>query len=1011
MKLTFLYKLAIIGIIFCCSYKTPIIKAQNSIPSALIEQLQSVNIDTEQIAQQSEISRYEAARLMSAIECFDCINPSQTTKNKYTDVFWNNFLTIPGKNFLDIKYEEAIYNDESYYYCVASVADKEYMYGYPALSWPECSWQFCGSDSISKAEFIQTIINILSSYIARDYHINRSAIESWAKRETIANSILNESDQEIINKETRSCSWKECQIKGDSFHTYLKYCSYNLKECDMQPYWRVTEWYRPIAELNIFYKEWLLAPSNSFINTLHEAIDGQTVLEILAEAYAKISCDQDNDYDCDGIPNHLDNCPYHYNPSQTDTDGDGVGDVCDDDIDGDGIKNPIWIVDDSGNIDYSKWDANLDNCPLVRNPDQRDSSNNWIGDACDPNNIEGVAIEFDIIWSWSNKSIHAKILVDYEDIEDDRMRTVRSQNLYGKEILFRVPEPGMYTIYVQSTRNEKRKAAWSIVVEFEDDYPGLSITANSTRNELPIIINLVPLAKWWDEIRRELIGPSTKLEERKSLQESVSFLLTKPGNYTINALLKRNEQTVAVAQKDIIVENDNMRFFNTQLDTVLFKENDIVRLLTQTDKINRRKLRWWDWSENEKRLSILDMNYRYKDTGIYTIQSLLTTNLWQDINETKTISVLAQETKTDKIMNIAVPRLKTSVNTELNLKKRRRGYSEQDVIASHIFDWEKQSSLDFRYADPWIYYPLISETLWMCSALNREATIVVTSDRISCLDLHISGLPPLSDIDGDGIDDMCDSDIDGDGINNLIGIVEYRDDFVSEYRSFFNWRSNITSGDIAERRRISENTSFEDKYRINKSLRDQHFTNTCSLDNCPFHTNPEQDNICEDRHQDIEEKIKNWAIELIDNNTTIKDTEIIDSDGDGIPDEIDKCPHHRETINGYQDDDWCPELASDNICEPPLDKLDNNIDDKDKSDDQDDNDNQDDPTDPCANGACWDKPDWPTIDPVCTMCPCQYIKQSWDVLVGDVVRSSLWAIDESVLQSRSSEYSIEEFLQ
>lgn len=37
-----------------------------------------------------------------------------------------------------------------------------------------------------------------------------------------------------------------------------------------------------------------------------------------------------------------------------------------------------------------------------------------------------------------------------------------------------------------------------------------------------------------------------------------------------------------------------------------------------------------------------------------------------------------------------------------------------------------------------------------------------------------------------------------------------------------------------------------------------------------------------------------------------------DADADGIPDEIDKCPNERETVNGYEDEDGCPELDSDN---------------------------------------------------------------------------------------------------
>jgi len=39
----------------------------------------------------------------------------------------------------------------------------------------------------------------------------------------------------------------------------------------------------------------------------------------------------DDDIDGDGIPNHEDNCPQVRNATQTDSDGDGVGDACDDD--------------------------------------------------------------------------------------------------------------------------------------------------------------------------------------------------------------------------------------------------------------------------------------------------------------------------------------------------------------------------------------------------------------------------------------------------------------------------------------------------------------------------------------------------------------------------------------------------------------------------------------------------------------------------------------------------------
>jgi len=71
------------------------------------------------------------------------------------------------------------------------------------------------------------------------------------------------------------------------------------------------------------------------------------------------------DSDGDGILDVNDNCPDVASENQTDTDNDGKGDACDEDIDGDGKLNME------------------DNCPLVANVDQADVDEDGLGDACD----------------------------------------------------------------------------------------------------------------------------------------------------------------------------------------------------------------------------------------------------------------------------------------------------------------------------------------------------------------------------------------------------------------------------------------------------------------------------------------------------------------------------------------------------------------------------------------------------------------------------------------------------
>ncbi|MBL9120311.1 MAG: thrombospondin type 3 repeat-containing protein [Phycisphaerae bacterium] len=74
----------------------------------------------------------------------------------------------------------------------------------------------------------------------------------------------------------------------------------------------------------------------------------------------------ETDGDGDGVPDCIDNCPTTANPTQADSNANGVGDACDPtDSDGDGLPDA------------------LDNCPTEPNLDQNDADGDGVGDPCD----------------------------------------------------------------------------------------------------------------------------------------------------------------------------------------------------------------------------------------------------------------------------------------------------------------------------------------------------------------------------------------------------------------------------------------------------------------------------------------------------------------------------------------------------------------------------------------------------------------------------------------------------
>ena len=120
-------------------------------------------------------------------------------------------------------------------------------------------------------------------------------------------------------------------------------------------------------------------------------------------SHAGDDCDDEagnnSDSEMDNVCGAADNCPFRINTDQSDVDGDGEGDACDQcsDQDGDGWGREGLIysgcpnnfadcndeTDNVDDVDGDNWCTVDDNCPTVHNVEQFDADADAAGDVCD----------------------------------------------------------------------------------------------------------------------------------------------------------------------------------------------------------------------------------------------------------------------------------------------------------------------------------------------------------------------------------------------------------------------------------------------------------------------------------------------------------------------------------------------------------------------------------------------------------------------------------------------------
>ena len=591
--------------------------------SNFYEKINQLEIPVWNILLWNTLTRFDFARLLNAIECKDCIIPDETLASKYNKTTWEQIQQLPGKYFDDIEYLWWNYNGVNYYYCIANIGSDDIMNGYPKWT-SECWWKFCWQWNVSKAEFFQTLSNFLMDRNMFNYTAPRWEIKKWFNNLRSSDpwyKYLNTAQIALIKTKENETQQITSRLE---YTTYLAFCTFNPSSCWFQTFPELSSGNWPIAETNVLIRAWIITTSDVY--SLNTAITPRDAVEKMWITYDRhIRCEFDSDYDCDGIPNHDDNCPYNYNPTQNDFDWDWLWDVCDDDIDWDGIMNPVWFVDDNWNINY--W--------LLKKYSSTDKTPFWeqMEDTAYFINVNSISqksptnVQFSIAWPEEPTSVEW----DFWDLWKWKWKT--ASHVYNWQ--------WVYTISAKITTKQNRKHILTTQIflgQTSDTLYNLNIE-KATINNNSATFEVTSQGNY-DYLERE----NRATWEKKQVKSWIKFTTTlKP--WTRNNITVKwyyNNTVVASASTDVYENNWKFYTFTTTFQPQLKSINTNITTSIKLVNIPYNSIEniywdYWDWT------SFIDWklsnSYKYTTEWKKIVINRIDLNNWTHLFATSTLNL------------------------------------------------------------------------------------------------------------------------------------------------------------------------------------------------------------------------------------------------------------------------------------------------------------------------------------------------------------------------------------
>lgn len=850
------YKYIVLSILGLCSLLVGSSSTIHANFEEFKQNLYEIWVWSDIIEQDRPLFRYDMVRLISTIKCIDCVHPPESIKEEISQVFWSSFITKPGKNFDDTIRRTSNFNDENYFYCVATNAKDEVINGYPRLTNVLCPWRFCGTNLLTQWELIQIIYNIAKFQTEYDYEINWNKVKSrldGLDRSSNEYNFFNDTDKTNIQDGITDCWSNMCDINTPSqLDTFAKYCTYQPNDCSFVYFGNTTVWQRPLGELNILIDGWILTIVEADKILPNEVSTTQQILSLIYRLNLKLQCEFDLDYDKDGISNQNDNCPYTYNPSQSDMDQDGIWDVCDEDIDWDGVLNPIGIINDQGVTDINKiintktleeivktyiidksittWDIEInmwyDRCPFDSSVQEIIFDKNNYGIEC--NNIikSGTALTIETTLDLTddrNIAIFEAISSWVDCRWDYRWEFWDGSIWQNKRITHRYIEKWWYTVKVED-------CVWNIAItqvyfwKNELDHFALQIIPDKLNGPVDFVSNIYnqrygdyESIKWQHEDGLTTLSP----------EETFVHGYKNTGLNPVIAYGWKNDQIRAISKANLYVY-DSWVVLSSFLRADKINPNiwDRIRLVSYISGFNTGDIesvkRDLD-DDNVQENNNIEIYHVYFNPGTKIITQTITL---KDKSKLENIIQLyvSDIDNSPFYANLKADPLVWYIWDQFDFNVQSPYISDISTYTRSVSDWTHTMttgpSLIKKFYRPGIQNVLVKLTLTNKQIYDLAISVDIKENDICSDPKKLENYQ--CDMDEDGVPDICDTDIDGDGYKNIIWIIIDQDEECNP----------VINPDL-----LDDNGNLSN--------------NDPSIDNCPFIPSSNQSNADSDQYGDI----------------------------------------------------------------------------------------------------------------------------------------------------------------